>query len=252
VSTIAFAEDASSLLVGMVNGTLRQWDLATGERRPGLTRVPQRLASELVSSRAGRIARIDAAANHRLELVEPTGEVRVLLEGGNSLASVRLSPDGARAAVTDVAGNVHILPLGAEGIRSSYLIPEPADPAKSSRRAAIVRFSADGQRIALGSQGGDIHLLDAATGKRIAILPGIVEIKELEFAPAGDRLVSLDTDNHARLWTLTGALSAFLLDEARRLSPRCLTPQERTQAFLEGPAPSWCKAPPKPVGINPL
>lgn len=233
--SLAFSKDAHRLLAGYVTGRLKQWDVSTGKLVPEIDDIPETFALEGISGHGGRIVRIDPSNNSRAEMRSPPSVVTTLLEDDSSLSSVRVSPDGTRVAIADISGAVHIVPLGGGARRLTYRGERKLSPAG----AAIVRFSADGRMIAVGSDSGDTQLLDAATGAPIAVLPGEKKVAQLEFSRAGDRLVTVSVDGLARLWHVSLTPRA-LIEEARRLIPRCLGPEAREKVFLERTPPLWC------------
>jgi len=61
------------------------------------------------------------------------------------------------------------------------------------------------------------------------------------FSADGERLVTASENRTARIWPVFMTMQA-LVDHAKSVVPRCLTPDQRRQAFLELEPPAWCIA----------
>jgi hypothetical protein len=61
------------------------------------------------------------------------------------------------------------------------------------------------------------------------------------FSADGERLVTASEDRTARIWPVFPTTQA-LVDYARNMVPRCLTRDQRQQAFLEPEPAAWCIA----------
>jgi hypothetical protein len=59
------------------------------------------------------------------------------------------------------------------------------------------------------------------------------------FSPDGQRILTASNDNTARLWRVF-LTTRSLVDEAKARVPRCLTVEQRRQAFLDPSPPPWC------------
>ncbi|HKI06239.1 MAG TPA: TIR domain-containing protein [Thermoanaerobaculia bacterium] len=232
---LAFSKDTKRLLAGYGTGKLKQWDLSTGKLVPEIQDVPETFAFEEVASYGNRFVRIGPGQNHLATLRSPSGVVTTLFESNSSLRSVRFSPDGRCVAISDVSGVLHILPLASEARRLTYAWGRSS----GSPGGGIVRFSADGKMVAVGASGGNTYVVDATSGTLQTLLPGESEVVHLELARTGDRLVTVSKDGAVRLWHVQLSPRA-LIEEARRLSPRCLDPGARVRVFLERTPPRWC------------
>jgi WD40 repeat protein len=94
------------------------------------------------------------------------------------------------------------------------------------------RFSPDGQRVATASDDGTARLWDVASGKQLAVLQGHEgRVRSVAFSPDGTRVVTASDDRTAWIWPVFPTAQA-LIDYARRIVPRQLTPQQRKQFFL--------------------
>ena len=81
-----------------------------------------------------------------------------------------------------------------------------------------------------------MHIWDAESGKVIAVLPG--HAYGAAFSPDGRRVVTVGS-GEARIWRVF-ASTQELIDEAKRITPRCLTQTDRAKVFLDPEPPAWC------------
>ncbi len=101
-------------------------------------------------------------------------------------------------------------------------------------------FSPDGHQIVTGSLDGTARVWDAEAGKTIAVLEGHTgPVWSVGFGPDGERVVTASADATARIWRVFPTPRA-LIDYSKAVVPRCLTPAQREQAFLDPKPPAWC------------
>jgi WD40 repeat protein len=86
-----------------------------------------------------------------------------------------------------------------------------------------ITFSPDGSMVATGGSDGLVRVWDPATGAELSILPTPAAVRRLNFDETGERLVSTDDTNVARIWTLD---VDSLIEIARQRVTRDLTPAE--------------------------
>ena len=58
-------------------------------------------------------------------------------------------------------------------------------------------------------------------------------VNHVAFSPDGKRVVTASSDGTARLWNILTAEGQALIDHARQIVPRELSPEERKRYFLE-------------------
>ncbi|EMD32072.1 hypothetical protein CERSUDRAFT_99771 [Gelatoporia subvermispora B] len=201
IRSVAFSPDATYIVSGSDNGTLRLWDARTGDEilKPlnghtsGVTSVVFSLdGARIISGSKDRTVRLwDASTGN--PILRP-------LEGHSSgVNSVAISPTGGYVisgsadrtiCVWDVEnGNTVVRLIGHTGSVTS------------------LAFSPDGTRIASGSDDGTVRLWNTWTGEGIlGPLEGhIGGITSVVFSPDGTRVISGSRDRTIRLWdTNTG------------------------------------------------
>ncbi|TDJ67025.1 MAG: hypothetical protein E2O39_15445, partial [Planctomycetota bacterium] len=93
-------------------------------------------------------------------------------------------------------------------------------------------FSPDGSRIVTASGDATARLWDSE-GKEVAVLAGaFLRVTHAAFSPDGSRIVTASYFNTARLFPVFATTQA-LIDHAREIAPRQLTPSQREEFFLD-------------------
>jgi WD40 repeat protein len=100
-------------------------------------------------------------------------------------------------------------------------------------------FSPDGRRVVTTFDDNTAQLWDAESAKQIGVLSGHANsVNSAAFSPDGQRVVTASSDDTARLWDTRSTKN--LVDDAKRIVPRCLTAARRAAAFLEAEPLGWC------------
>ncbi|MCP4695527.1 MAG: tetratricopeptide repeat protein [Gammaproteobacteria bacterium] len=93
-------------------------------------------------------------------------------------------------------------------------------------------FNPNGKRIVTASRDHTARLWDVHTGKVLAVLQGHKDyVNSAIFSPDGKRIVTASGDNTAQLWKVLPDGQA-LIDHARHIVQRRLTPKQRKRFFL--------------------
>ncbi|HZL35421.1 MAG TPA: protein kinase [Tepidisphaeraceae bacterium] len=193
--SIAFSPDGRTALSGSLDGTLKLWDLPTGQ----VLRTFPKHASGIISVAFSRDGRSAASCYYDLAIKRwdiATGrELSNVTARLSNMMHVAFSPDGQTALCCgyDPAPRLIDLATGAE-IRafSGHL-----------GGAESVAFSPDG-RTALSGNGsavGGLTLWDIATGKELRTFSGHTHLVEsIAFSPDGRTFLSGSRDRTLKLW----------------------------------------------------
>ena len=199
---LAFSESGDRLFTSSADGASRVWDLRA---TPLAARVFESDGEERiwedVSADAGRI--LTTAMDGTLRLFDvATGESRVIGKGDATTGEpAELSPDGTLAARRERAHvTLYDLTTGRE---------RKLDLENNAPRS--VEFSQDSKRLAVTMNDSSVRVVDAASARTLRVLRGHEgEIRDCEFSPDGERLVSGGDDLTVRVWSVaTGDAQVF-------------------------------------------
>jgi WD40 repeat protein/tRNA A-37 threonylcarbamoyl transferase component Bud32 len=212
VMSVAFSPDGRWAVSGDEKGTVRFWDLRTGEQVRRLTdhrRQVQALAfspdgTKVLSGGLDTVLRLSDAATGQ--------EIRCFAGHKVGVLRAHFSPDGQ-----------HILSGDWEGGLRLWDVESGIDLLKlqgHTKAITGVAFSRDGKTAASGSSDDNtIRLWDLKTGKEVRRIDNATGVNEMAFSPDGRRLLSSHMDGTLRWWdTDTGK-------ELRRFAVRTNTLQ---------------------------
>ena len=222
VDAVAVAPDGRWLVSSGSDGTVRIWDVATGEQRAVLAghSGPVRAVAVapdgqwLVSGGSDRTVRIWDVA---------TGEQRAVLAGHSGpVRAVAVAPDGQWLVSGGSDRTVRISDVATGEQRTAWVGHEGGVEA--------LAVAPDGQWLVSGGSDGTVRIWDVATGEQRAVLAGHSDpVRAVAVAPDGRWLVSGGSDGTVRIWDVaTGEQRAVL---AGHLSP--------VWAVAVGPDGSW-------------
>ena len=256
VTSLGFSPDGRILATGARDGTIREWDPATGRERAVLRGPPGRV--DLIFSPDGR--RIFARMGDQIELWDPVAGTRVASLGPhafpdaetlttpfNGLGRHVISGRGTDICKWDASTGKLVATIGRSGSPVNLLAISPSgkriaavawdesdfglwngDDGKevatlSGHKLGVVRlgFSPDGARLLSAARYPDCvaRLWDAATGRLVSTLSGHTNsIHSIAFSPDARRVCTGSLDNTARLWDgVTGELIAVLRGHTAKL-----------------------------------
>ena len=208
VTGVDFSPDGSTLASSSSDGTVRLWDCRSGQQ-------------------------LDS-----VELETELNTVQILTQLGNTLNSVRFSPDGTRLAVASFSrpGKVYIYDLKKRKIEKRYDFKaritdvdfspngkllavatydgwnfqwidlashERTNPSANYHRNGLtaVRFSPDGQTVATSAKDRTIKIWNLHTKTCYSTLrAGSGPVYSLDFTNSGDSIVSLSEGNALQIW----------------------------------------------------
>jgi WD40 repeat protein len=101
-------------------------------------------------------------------------------------------------------------------------------------------FNSRGDKIVTASADETVRVWDAEAMTTIAVLKGHSgAVWSAVFSPDGERILTASDDTTARIWRIFLTTQA-LVDRSKIVVPRCLTSQQRANAFLDSQSPAWC------------
>jgi len=193
VSSVSFSPDGATLASGAWNGTVKLWDVATGEPIATLEGHEGRVSSVSFSPDGATLA--SGAGDDTVKLWDvATGEPIATLERqGSGVTSVSFSPDGATLASGAWNGTVRIWDVASREIITTL--------EGQATEVLSVSFSPDGTTLASGAWDGMVRLWDVASREIITTLEGHTAwVLSVSFSPDGATLASASWDSTILLW----------------------------------------------------
>ena len=191
VSTVQFSADGKTLISGSRDGTLRKWDLRTGENiKPfGQTEYGKFNLLRFLPDNTTLVRATQDNAIHLLDI--KTGKTLLTLTGyGGSISSVALSPDGTTLATVNDKRKIELWDMQAR--RNTAKIEGDTD-------FSPLTFSPDGRTLASGIE-NEIKLWDTLTQQHKTTLTGHrSDVRNVVFSPNGRTLAS-SAGNMIWLW----------------------------------------------------
>jgi WD40 repeat protein len=201
---IDFSADGNSLAAGCADGSVRLWDLMTGEVRLDL-KGAARGGYLIALSRSGSLV---ATAHDQMVQVWnlKSGKLESEMKGhAGVIFSVDFSPDGRRLVSADQHGVVKVWDVSTGTARLSR---ERDEPAKQLQFMGMV-FSPDGQRLAAGSNSSAVTIFDATTGEKLHTLIHDGRTFGVAFSADGLRLASASELGTVKVWDTQSGREVF-------------------------------------------
>jgi WD40 repeat protein len=281
VISAAFSPDGKRVVTASFDNTARIWNAATYTPIKVLNGHSDQVYDATFSPDGKRVATASQDQTARIWDAE-TGNLIGLLEGHSAtVRSVAFSPDGQRLVTASWDHTVRIWDAGTyvpirvlkgherEVIRAAFSPDGRRVVSASLDRTARIwntetytqrnllkghdglvvsaAFDPAGNRVVTASFDQTARLWEAETDAPItvpiAVLKGYVRARlwDAAFSPDGARVVTAAEDRTARIWHLFPNMQ-LLIAEAKKVVPRCLTKEQRAEAYLDPTPPDWCIA----------
>jgi WD40 repeat protein len=273
----AFSQDGKHVMIALYDGTVQIWDPATGQATAVLKGSDQKAMSVAFSADGKRVAMVSA---DKAAVWDTAAGAETVLKGhSRKINSAAFSPDGQRlvtasddttARIWDAATGASITVLkGHQGqVTSASFSPDGRRVLTSSNdstaaiwdattgtqlavfkgNTAVVvsaAFSPNGRRVMTVASDGAVWLWDVATVTPIAVLrkSDFSHMADTPyFNPDGRSVVTMANNSGRQLveaWPIAPT-TQDLVDDTKTAVPRCLTPAQRDEAFLDPVPPAWC------------
>jgi WD40 repeat protein len=192
-NTLAFSPDGTLLASGGDDKTVRIRDLTRSKL--SRTLVQPDIVGDVAFSSDGQRVASDGSDNFiRIWNVADGGLIHSLDHGGRA-GGVALNKDGTHLAAGGPSG---IVVWDAHKGQKLLVLDD------SASRADELEFSPDGQRIASAMSNKTIKVWDAATGRELLTIRGLVQYNNVAFSPDGRQLAASGRDQPVlTLWDAT-------------------------------------------------
>jgi eukaryotic-like serine/threonine-protein kinase len=201
VHDAGFSPDGSLVVTASDDHTARLWDVRTGTLLASFEGHRDDVRSATFGPDGSQVLTSSTDGTAKLWDARPSHHRVSLLD--DSLASARLSGDGARVATT--VEHAHSVKLW--DARGGELLTSVDHGGEISS----VDFDAAGARVVTASVDRTARVWDATTGKLLVSLAHADAVHAARFSPDGARVVTMGADHGARIWNASsGALIARL------------------------------------------
>ncbi len=193
VYSVSFSPDGTLLASGSWDGTVKLWDVSTGQEKATLTGHTGRVLSVSFSPDGTLLASGAYDGTVKLWDVSSAQEKATLTGHRDLVFSVSFSPDGTLLASGSYDDTVKLWDVSTG--------QEKATLTGHTSRVYSVSFSPDGTLLASGSWDGTVKLWDVSSAQEKATLTRHTgNVNSVSFSPDGTLLASGSSDGTVKLW----------------------------------------------------
>lgn len=230
MQSVAYSSDGAKLVTAAENGTICIWDAQTGEKLQELDGDGSGFWSAVFSPDGRTIA--IGSADDLVRIWDPrTGKIKALSGHTGAVYSVAYSPDGKLLASASADGTARI--WNAATGRTTAVMQGHEDIVHS------VAFSPDGQHVVTASYDRTLRIWDTKTGAEVGIpyRGHTSRVTTAVYPPHGTLILSASYDHTVRIWAaedpaVNDLSGTALVETAKKVLPRQLTPVQRVSEFL--------------------
>ena len=199
VTSIAYSSNGRHVASGSEDGTVRIWDLESGESRS--LEGHRSFVTSVAYSPDGRSV-ASGSYDGTVRIWDPeSGESRPLEDPGSWVRSVAYSPDGRSVARGSSDGTVRIWDLESGESR-------PLE--RHGDWVTSVAYSPDGGSLASGSYDGTVRIWDLESGESRSLEGYRSGVMSVAYSPDGRSLAGGSVDNTVQIWDLKSGESRSL------------------------------------------
>ena len=255
-----FSPDGTKIVAGAIDGSVRIWDVRTGEQLAVMRGHEASLRSAIFNADGSRI--LTASDDHTARLWDVATQKQIAVLRGHSdvVTNANFSPDGAKIVTSSFDKTIRIWNAAtAEQIQvirghddwvfsaafspdGSHIVSASQDKtvriwdAASGAETATLRghegpvyyagYKRDGSQISSASGDNTARIWDVSTGKELMVLRGHEDyLNSAVFSPDGSEILTASADKTARLWDIaTGRQIAILRGHVNYLNRAAFSP----------------------------
>jgi WD40 repeat protein len=240
LTSASFSPNGQKIVTTSYDHTARIWDASTG-RTLAVLRGHRSVVTGAAFSRDGRRVVTSSLDSTARIWDADTGQSLATINVSSAIvSSAKYSGDGRKIVTASDDGTARI--WDAETAKLLLTLDAGEDKSQSPFDRSYAEFSPDLGHV-IGSFGGRAaRIWNLESKKVVAVLgPHPDVVTSARFAPSGRLAATASKDGAVRLWHVFSS-TRELLDEAKRLAPRCLTSEQRFRLFLGPTSPRWCAA----------
>jgi serine/threonine protein kinase len=197
VHSVAISSDGKTLVSGGADGTIKLWNLATGQLIHTLIGHSKPVFSVAISPNGTILASGSADGTTKLWNLEKLEEISTLTNYYTSgVISVAFSPDSKNLASANSDHTISVWNLTTKNLTRNLT--------GHSDAVMSVTISRDGKTLASASRDNNIKLWNLETGEQIRTLTGhSLIVNSVAISPDSKILASGSWDNTIKLWNMT-------------------------------------------------